>query len=392
MSEIAVDSIISDISLLLQNRTDELRLQLCDKIPTHEKKINEVFNSPPLPFCGLETKYLRHRYFVKTLKLQVLRGHQRCDGLLSDFCDAAYYASHPLYSVDKSALQIISYYDDVEICNPLGSRTKKHKLVRYGPNVILEPVMSDIKELEQNGLVLTTGNSQNRFYGSLFLVPGDNLASQYLGGYESLASAHRKCSTCMTTNEDMQNKVAALFSATRPHIKSTFGLCQDSVFHQSHYFHITDGLVPDIMHNVLEGCLPYVMKEMMKLYIDRKLISLNDMNDLISFPYGSTDFSNKPSVITSKTLKSSDHALKQTGRLLPLIVGHLIPENDLHWNNFCLLLTIIDYLFAPTLPQEAIDNISVMIADHHKAFVTIIDKRALMADFKIDLNNGKYEP
>uniref|UniRef100_A0A1X7T5K3 Uncharacterized protein n=1 Tax=Amphimedon queenslandica TaxID=400682 RepID=A0A1X7T5K3_AMPQE len=255
--------------------------------------------------------------------------------------------------------------------------TKSQTLVRYGPNVILEPVMSDIKELEQNGLVVTTGNSQTRFYGSLFLVPGDNLASQYLGGYKSLASAHRKCRTCMTTNEDMQNKVAALSSsATRPHIESTFGLCQDSVFHQSQYFHITDGLVPDIMHDVLEGCLPYVMKEMMKLYIDRKLISLNDMNDLIiSFPYGSTDFSNKPSLITSKTLKSSDHALKQTasqywclGRLLPLIIGHLVPENDLHWNNFCLLLTIIDYLFAPTLPQEAIDNLSVMIADHHKAF------------------------
>ena len=75
MSEIAVDSIISDISLLLQNRTDELRLQLCDKVPTHEEKINEVFNSPQLPFCGLETKYLRHRYFVNTLKLQVSDMH-----------------------------------------------------------------------------------------------------------------------------------------------------------------------------------------------------------------------------------------------------------------------------------------------------------------------------
>ena len=109
--------------------------------------------------------------------------------------------------------------------------------------------------------------------------------------------------------------MAALSSpATRPHIESTFGLCQDSVFHESQYFHITEGLVPDIMHDVLEGCLPYVMKEMMKLYTDKKLISLNDMNELIiSFPYGSTDVNNKPSLITSKTRKSSDHALKQTG-------------------------------------------------------------------------------
>lgn len=46
-----------------------------------------------------------------------------------------------------------------------------------------------------------------KFYGSLLVVPGDNLASQFLGGYKSLASADRKCRQCMTTNNDMQSKV-----------------------------------------------------------------------------------------------------------------------------------------------------------------------------------------
>ena len=71
MPEMAVDSIISDITSLLQNRTDELRLLLCDEIPTYEERINELFNKPQLPFCGLENKYLRHRYFVDALRLQV---------------------------------------------------------------------------------------------------------------------------------------------------------------------------------------------------------------------------------------------------------------------------------------------------------------------------------
>ena len=59
---------------------------------------------------------------------QVLRGHQRSDGLLGDYCDGSVYKSHALFSHVHQALQIIAYYDDVEVCNPLGSRAKKHKL------------------------------------------------------------------------------------------------------------------------------------------------------------------------------------------------------------------------------------------------------------------------
>ena len=45
------------------------------------------------------------------------------------------------------------------------------------------------------------------FKGTLSVVPGDNLASQYLGGYKSLASAHCKCRNCFAVKEDMQTKV-----------------------------------------------------------------------------------------------------------------------------------------------------------------------------------------
>ena len=49
-------------------------------------------------------------------------------GILSAFCDGTYYKSHQLFTAHKNALQIMLYYDDIEVCNPLGSNTKKHKL------------------------------------------------------------------------------------------------------------------------------------------------------------------------------------------------------------------------------------------------------------------------
>ena len=36
---------------------------------------------------------------------------------LNDFCDGQEFQEHPLFSSDRSALQIIAYYDDIEVCN-----------------------------------------------------------------------------------------------------------------------------------------------------------------------------------------------------------------------------------------------------------------------------------
>lgn len=60
--------------------------------------------------------------------IKILRGHRLHDGLLGDYCDGSTFSNHPLFGTDPTALQIFLYYDDVEVCNPLGSRAKKHKL------------------------------------------------------------------------------------------------------------------------------------------------------------------------------------------------------------------------------------------------------------------------
>jgi hypothetical protein len=54
--------------------------------------------------------------------------HARQDGLIEDFCDGSVFKDHPFFMQYPHALQILAYYDELEVCNPLGSHTKNHKL------------------------------------------------------------------------------------------------------------------------------------------------------------------------------------------------------------------------------------------------------------------------
>ena len=63
--------------------------------------------------------------------MQVCRGHQNTNGYLADLCDGNQFKKHRLFSCDPKSLQIMLYYDEVEVCNPLGTKTKFHKLGKY---------------------------------------------------------------------------------------------------------------------------------------------------------------------------------------------------------------------------------------------------------------------
>ena len=53
--------------------------------------------------------------------------HLDKDGYLQDYCDGNNFLRHPLFSLTKDTLQLLFYYDDVKLCNPLGSKITVHK-------------------------------------------------------------------------------------------------------------------------------------------------------------------------------------------------------------------------------------------------------------------------
>lgn len=98
-------------------------------------------------------------------------------------------------------------------------------------------------------------------------------------------------------------------------LSKSYGVCRRSVLCNSRYFHVVDGLPGDAMHDILEGVLQYVCKEMLKEFIFKdKLFTVEQLNERIScFDYGYVNDSNKPSPITRQTLKSENNSLKQKG-------------------------------------------------------------------------------
>ena len=98
------------------------------------------------------------------------------------------------------------------------------------------------------------------------------------------------------------------------HVATTYGIHHNSIFR---FYHVTEGLPPDIMHDILEGVLQYEVKELLKYLIKEKCFTLDTLNTRIElFPYVQPEKNNKPIPISSETLKSSHHNLKQTGVFL----------------------------------------------------------------------------
>lgn len=110
---------------------------------------------------------------------------RNCDrSQVRDYADGTICKDHPLIGDDGTALQIIAYYDELEVTNPIRSYVKVHKLGclfytlgnirpmfrsslkaifllavarsngidRYGIDVFLRPFVEDIKRLYVDGI------------------------------------------------------------------------------------------------------------------------------------------------------------------------------------------------------------------------------------------------
>ena len=118
----------------------------------------------------------------------------------------------------------------------------------------------------------------------------------------------------LRTRETHAAQCSSLGGHLHDHFATTFGIHRDSILNTSKYFHVTEGLVPDVMHDVLEGALPLEVKELLRHLISTKILSLSSLTEAMkAFPYAGVDARNKPTPIAPTTLASHDHLLKQTG-------------------------------------------------------------------------------
>lgn len=322
---------------------------------------------------------------------------------------------------------LLLYSDDCEVVNPLGSKTSLHKLgfiyftlkcfpqqclsrldshfllavykaddaKTYGIDAVLESVVADIKDLESNGVEVNTHEFKGTLKVRVVQICGDNLGLNSILGYTESFSGNSVCRWCHVKKLDMRrqtmedpslqrNKESHLSDLAQNNPSET-GLKRQSVLNNLKYFHVVDNVAPDVMHDILEGVGVYEAKLVLGSLISQKVITLDQVNYRItSYDYGFCDSANKPSTIRPHELKMPDSAMKQTAaqmwcllRVLPLMIGDLIPEGNMHWELLLCLLTCMEYIFSPSLTQEAVIYLKYIIEEHHSLFLELFPEKHL---------------
>ena len=62
------------------------------------------------------------------VRMEIAKAHGSTNDNMKDFCDGYIFKSHPVFRSNPLALQIILYYDDIEVAYPLGAKAGHHKL------------------------------------------------------------------------------------------------------------------------------------------------------------------------------------------------------------------------------------------------------------------------
>ena len=95
-----------------------------------------------------------------------------------------------------------------------------------------------------------------------------------------------------------------------------YGINRDSILNDLVYFHVCNcSLIPDVMHDILEGALQYEIKLMLQFMVNTQgYFTLKAFNShLENIELGYIESNNRPTTISSKTFNLEGNSLRQNG-------------------------------------------------------------------------------
>ena len=345
-----------------------------------------------------------------------LRIEHDSQGLIQDFCDGSSFKNHPLFSNDPDALQIIAYYDELEVTNPIGSYVHTHKLgclffslgnirpqyrsslksiylvavaksediARYGIDVFLRPFVHDLKRLYIDGIVVRP--LCKTYHGALLAFLADTLAAHLLGGFKgSMSFAHRICRTCMITKEAAQTcfseddsqcelrspekheqQCQHLVGPDRSARSVEYGINRTSILEEVPGFSVVNGLPHDVMHDLFEGVVKYELLLFLPHCLSEGYFTIVDLNSrLQGYDFGAED---KPSTFSLDDrnqvhIRQSAAQMISLVRNLPLLIADKIPHSDEKWSSILLLINICQVALSPVVTPDTVPYLKVLIEE-----------------------------
>lgn len=366
-----------------------------------------------VPILTTLKNYLQQRDVWASCQQQHLTNKVLCN-----FTDGKIWTS--LNAAERSKfLRLHLYSDEVEICNPLGSRKTVHKMAMFYflvgnietkywsklTNIhlalmcryksikdidyrkLLEPLLSDIKVLETDGITVEMDGISHQLFGSIVLFSGDNLTSNTMGGFNTCFSSGRICRYCMATKlslTDMHSEEDCKLRTLKEHtyhlqavsvdknLSAAYGVLRPSPFTGLECFNPISFFPPDIMHDVLEGLMVVVLKVVLRHIFKQKWLHIRSFNErLAAFKFGSSDadkFGPLPPDFLSKNKSLSGKAVEKWTffRLLPFLVADVVPVDDEFWHLYTLCRELCEIVLAPVIDPGWLPYLELIISQHHK--------------------------
>lgn len=331
-----------------------------------------------------------------------------------------YQSGEFVSSFTGNPLFIQIYYDDIEICNPLGAKAKIHKLgmfyfiisnfaphlksqlsaifpllivkskyiKSYGMNSILAPIVNELNKLNKS--MPKSEEFENSPFSNVQLlqVCGDNLALHAILGFSESFNANFRCRFCKATKsqsyvdveerkELIRNRLGYSEDVEVQNVSLT-GIKELSIINQIAGFHVTSNFAPDIMHDIFEGICIIELKLVLEHILQNNYFSLVEINHRLSCclkrnGHHLTKFPEIGSNIIDGDKKSCFSASEMSNFFLvfPAVFGDRIPSDDKYWNLILKFRRIIRIVMAPVITRSKLLLLQFLIAEHHQMYIDL---------------------
>lgn len=351
--------------------------------------------------------------------------HSCTSGIYKFGCCGDHFQSIKKGFVNETKVLIQLYYDDFEVARVLGSKTIVHKVGAiyftivnsptnlksnlqniflvslfyvndlhgdFNLNSILQPIVADIKILENDGVFI---DKLGLVSGTILSLSHDNLAANDLIGFTKSFSAKFFCRFCImpsgetkkSTTEDLKllrTDDCYTILCDQPPLRKlkmmeTQGISRNSVLNDLKYFHSIKNHSVDLLHDGLEGFVVLVLKYQFEFFIEQKVFTnIDKINNCISaYNFGFIDRRNKPSNINLEKSNLGQNAIQVLclATHFPFIFDRFYDQaHQYQWKAVLSVIEIIIILFRHELTDSDIKHLQSIITSHLESIKTTFKK------------------
>jgi hypothetical protein len=331
----------------------------------------------------------------------------------------------------ENFLYLALYADDLGICNPLGQARSKHKLMvvyiqilnippkyrskivsvfplavcytnslrpnfKDSLNLLLKDFLDFMQILHHVGHSFQLRERRLHLYGRVVAFVGDSLAANAFGGFKEAFSngVRRFCRACNCTRQEMiasssngnlrtksEHELRVrelsdkhLTGATRKYWSKEYGINSDSVLRPLPEFSVTDCLLFDPMHDILEGLFPAHLELLLKVHtVEMQLFSLREFNDFMDEKalLPCRDKPNKIYENISIIGKQTSSQMMSLMRAMSFFYAEEPNRHDDHWKCMLSLIHIMQLVLSPVVTEKFLADLEAEIDLYHSAFLRL---------------------